>query len=90
MRYAVLGAVLGLLVGPAVGVSADAMWVTAGLGAAVVYVGSCVVFPYRRCPWCKDGKRRSDGDGNWRERNCPVCGDRPYVRFGARLMGRGR
>jgi len=85
VKWAVLGAVLGLLAGPALGVPSDSLWVSAVLGAAVIYVGSCVVFPHRRCPWCRDGKRRSDGDGNWRERNCPVCGDRPYVRFGARL-----
>ena len=90
MKWAALGAVLGLLVGPSVGVPSNSLWVSAVLGAAVVYIGSCLMFPYRQCPWCKDGKRRSDGDGNWRERNCPLCDDRPYVRFGARLMGRGR
>jgi hypothetical protein len=90
VKYAGLGLVVGLIVGPMVGVPSSSLWVSAVIGAMAVYVGSCLVFPYRRCPWCKDGRRRSDGDGNWRERNCPVCQDEPYVRFGARLMGRGR
>lgn len=90
MRYAALGLVVGVLAGSVMGVPPDSLWVSGGLGAVAVYGVSCLFWPYRVCPWCRDGKRRSDGDGNWRDRNCPVCGDRPYVRFGARLLGRGR
>lgn len=89
MKYAALGGALGLLAGPMVGVGPGGLWVSAALGAVLVYGLSCLLRPYRVCPWCSDRRRRGDGDGNYRNRNCPACGDRKYVRFGARLMGRG-
>jgi hypothetical protein len=88
--YAVLGGVLGVLAGPLLGVAADGLWVTGLIGAVGVYLLSCLLFPFTLCWRCKGRRRRDDGQGNWRDRDCAVCGGDPYPRFGARLMGRHR
>ncbi|MGE3795963.1 MAG: hypothetical protein AB7I38_18835 [Dehalococcoidia bacterium] len=58
-----------------------------------LYLLSCALLPYGRCPspWCP--KRRpthGDGRGHYRRRRaCRVCGSKDYQRLGARLIGRG-
>lgn len=60
-----------------------------------IYVVSCYSFPFSNCPWCGSKQRTTDKRGHWRVRRrwwphrLLHPGD-PYVRLGARLMGRGR
>lgn len=90
MIYAGMGAGVGFIVAALTG-SAVSWWVFVLVGAIVVYLLSCAVLPFAICPWCRDRRRRGDQHGNYRDRNCWVCGDERYVRLGARwLYGVGR
>lgn len=84
----------GLLVGVVVGSQWD--WSPTGilaLGGAIavaLYLGSCWLFPYRRCPLCGSDERVHDNDGNYRRRwfACWWCrGAKHNRRIGSRLMG---
>lgn len=86
MRYAGVGALAGFLAVPLLGLPPGSWIGSVIVGALVCYLISCWVFPFARCPWCRDAKRRGDGHGNWRPRNCRVCADKPYVRVGARML----
>ncbi len=70
----------------------DALVPVTLLAWAVVYLGSCALFPLRNCGAC-DGQgkpRRGDGRGNWRDRVCRRCkGEKERRRWGALLLGRG-
>ena len=46
MKYAALGGALGLLAGPMVGVGPGGLWVSAALGAVLVYGLSCLLWPW--------------------------------------------
>ncbi len=89
MTYLVGGGLLGLLIGAGLDASTSGMWACVIVGALVVNLGSCVIWPYRRCWRCDGRRRREDGEGNYGDRSCLVCGGQPYLRLGARLMGRG-
>jgi hypothetical protein len=66
------------------------VWVLALGGLIALYLGSCFVFPYARCPWCRGRTTVGDGKGHYRNRRaCRWCGGAPWRRLGARLMGRG-
>lgn len=60
------------------------------LGALVIYMVSCAIWPYAACWWCGGQRNRGDGLGHFRRRGrCRVCGGGPYRRVGARLLGVG-
>lgn len=83
------GIVAGLLLGTQAGWAVEPgllLGVLLGIG---LYGGSCWMWPYRLCPWCAGDLKRGDGRGNYRLKSCWLCGGGRYVRFGARLLGRG-
>lgn len=83
-----IGALVGaFLAGPA-GVP---LTLGAALGALVLYLASCAVYPYAACPWCRGrSTKRGDGSGHYRRAaECWVCEGKDFRRLGARLMGRG-
>lgn len=91
---------LELIVGLAVGIWAAIGWgfdpqgalIVGAVFAVLVYVASCLVFPYRRCGICGGQDKVHDGRSNYRHRwtRCIWCrGAKDPRRIGARLLGRG-
>lgn len=64
--------------------------VLVALGAAVVYVVECAVWPFGKCPRCSGSGRRYSPDGvHWRDcRRCRGLGKR--LRIGRRVWNRAR
>jgi len=89
MTHLALGAFLGLMIGTALHLPPDYMWCAAVGGGITYYLGSCWRFPFTKCWWCGGDLKRGDGSGNYRRKGCLVCGGAPYVRLGARFLGRG-
>lgn len=59
------------------------------VGAAVVYVGSCIVHPYRACKACKRSKESHSTMFRGAFGACRTCNGRGHhLRFGARVLGR--
>lgn len=59
------------------------------VGAAVVYMGSCIVKPYRACKACHRTKESHSTLFKGAFGACPSCrGVGHHLRFGARLLGR--
>lgn len=59
------------------------------VGAAAVYMGSCVVKPYRACKACKRSKESHSTLFRGAFGRCPACkGVGHHLRFGARILGR--
>jgi hypothetical protein len=85
----IVGALLGAFLSTSWQMVPEGAWGMTIVCGLAVYFLSCAVFPFRACPWCKGDLRRDDGRGNFRIKSCAVCGGGRYVRFGARLMGRG-
>jgi hypothetical protein len=56
----------------------------------LIYGLMCALLPKRACWWCEGSKSRTDGRGNYRDKNCWRCGNEGKVlRLGARVMGKG-
>ena len=92
MPEILLGLLVGVLLGARYGLDPQGVLVTGGVVALLLYMGSCYVFPYRRCWLCGGETRRHDERGNYRYRwfACFWCrSERDNKRLGARVMGRG-
>lgn len=61
------------------------LWPAIALGAALLYLAGCAIWPFTDCGGCDGGKRRSGKA--WRDHGrCGGTGRR--VRWAARAMGR--
>lgn len=59
------------------------------LGILVVYMGSCILKPYRACKACKRSKESHSKLFKGAFGACRSCNGRGHhLRFGARIMGR--
>ncbi len=86
-----LGMLVGVMLGARNGWPVETTVVVGFVAGAALYLGSCSVWPYRRCWLCKgkSTRRRGVGGSYRRASACLVCGGQDYQRLGARLLGRG-
>lgn len=86
----IVGALLGAFLSASWQMVPEGAWGMAIGCGLIAYFLSCAVHPFReRCPRCQGDLKRGDGLGNYRMKNCSFCSGGRYVRFGARIMGRG-
>lgn len=90
MAELILGALIGVMLGARFGWDASAVAVVAVVCAVGLYLGSCAIWPHRKCWRCAGVRWRGDGRGNLRARRCRVCrGEGTLRRAGSRLVGSG-
>lgn len=85
----IVGAIVGLALANRWALDPTSTWTAAVLVALIAYMLSCWRFPFRACWWCDGRSKRGDKRGNYRITSCWICAGQSYVRFGARLLGRG-
>lgn len=91
MPELLLGLLVGTVLAARAGLGGSGALLVAGTVAALLYLASCFVWPYRACWRCSSDDRAGDGRGNYRRRRCWWCKSvRDNPRVGAQLIGRAR